>query len=277
MQPGGPAGAAVAGTLPAHCQEGQRLQSAMPTNADRFLDAFKAIEDHLRRTVRATERVDFVDLVADAAQENAAVRHVADRLFRYARLRNAIVHTANDRRRRAIAEPRKDVVEDIEAIRLVVTKPPLLVSVVGGEVTVCLPTDPIRRAAQKMADGDFSQLPVYGDGQVINLLTSEAIARWMTQQLTAGSPIDGETRVAEVVAAHPGQEYRVVDRTMTVTEALELFDEASQAGRILNALVVMRSARSRTVAGIATVADLPKLFASLQPRTTRHEPLTQTR
>ena len=249
----------------------------MPTNADRFLDAFKAIEDHLRRSVGGTDQVDFVDLVTLATQENAAVRDVADRLLRYARLRNAIVHNANDRRRRAIAEPRKDVVEDIEGIRLVVTKPPLLVSVLGVEVTVCLPTDPIRRAAQKMADGDFSQLPVYRDGQVIDLLTSEAIARWMTQRLTAGSPIDGESPVAEVVGADPNRGYRVVDRTITVTEALELFDEARAAGRILNALVVIRSARSRTVAGIATVADLPKLFASLRPRTARPEPVSQTR
>ncbi len=249
----------------------------MPTNADRFLDAFKAIEDQLRRTVGETERVEFVDLVALAAQANAAVRDVADQLRRYARLRNAIVHNANDRRRRAIAEPRKDVVEDIEWIRLMVTKPPLLVSFLGAVVTVCLPTDPIRRAAQKMADGDFSQLPVYGDGQVIDLLTSEAIARWMTQQLTAGSPIDGETPVAEVVGADPGRGYRVVDRTITVTDALELFDDARQDGRILNALVVMRTARSRTVSGIVTVADFPKLFASLRPRTARRQPVPQNR
>ena len=152
-----------------------------------------------------------------------------------------------------------------------------LVSVLGQQVTVCLPTDPIRKAAQKMADGDFSQLPVYDDGRVIDLLTSEAIARWMTQRLTAGSQIDGETPVAEVVGADPGRGCRVVDRTVTVTEALELFDEARHAGRILNALVVMRSPRSRTVAGIVTVADLPKLFASLRPRTARREPASQTR
>ena len=98
----------------------------MPTNADRFLDAFKAIEDHLQRIVGGTEQAAFVDLVTLATQGDAAVREVADRLRRYARLRNAIVHNANDSQRRAIAEPRKDVVEDIEWIRLVVTKPPLL-------------------------------------------------------------------------------------------------------------------------------------------------------
>jgi CBS domain-containing protein len=201
----------------------------MPTNADRFLDAFKAIEDQLRRTVGETKRVEFVDLVALAAQENAAVRDVADQLRRYARLRNAIVHNANDKRRRAIAEPRKDVVEDIEWIRLVVTKPPLLVSVLGAKVAVCLPTDPIRRAAQKMADGDFSQLPVYSDGQVIDLLTSEAIARWMTQQLTAGSPIDGETPVAEVVGADPGVCSDAVEVAWTIPHSRALLPSPFRA------------------------------------------------
>jgi len=173
----------------------------MPTNADRFLDSFKAIEDHLRQARGAADRTDFVELVAQAALDNPAVRAHQDRLTRYARLRNAIVHHASDSRRRAIAEPRRDVVEDIEAIRLAVTKPPLLTDVVGGKVTVCLPTDPILSAARKMAAGDFSQLPVYEDGRVVDVLTSEAVALWVTTRLAGGQSVNGDSPVSEVVVA----------------------------------------------------------------------------
>jgi predicted transcriptional regulator len=239
----------------------------MPTNADRFLDAFKAIEDHLRRKAGATERVDFTELVAQLAADDPSVRTYQEGLVQYARLRNAIVHHASDHRRRAIAEPRPDVVEDIEAIRLAVTRPPRLGDVVGGKVTVCLPGDPIRNTAKKMAEGDFSQLPVYQDGKVIDLLTSEAIAFWMARRLAAGQPVDGDTPVADVATADEDRLYRLVDRTTTVVEALEMFDEAqAKEGRMLQAIVVMRSAASRTVTGIATVSDMPKLLMSLRPR-----------
>lgn len=242
----------------------------MPTNADRFLDAFKAIEDHLRQKLGASGRVDITDLIAQAAVDDPAVRAHQDRLVRYAWLRNAIVHHANDRQRRAIAEPRRDVVDDIEAIRVAVTRPPRLGDVVGGRVTVCLPGDPIRTAAKKMADGDFSQLPVYQDGRVVDLLTSEAIALWMAQKLADGLPVDCDTPVADVVTADEDRLHQVVDRTTTVVEALEMFDEAqAEQGRMLQAIIVMRSAASRTVAGIATVAEVPKLMQSLRPRRPR--------
>lgn len=242
----------------------------MPTHADRFLDAFKAIEDHLRQRLGASGRVDITELIAQAAGDDPSVRAHQDRLVRYTWLRNAIVHHANDRQRRAIAEPRRDVVEDIEAICITVTRPPRLAAVVSGKVTVCLPTDPIGSAAHKMAQGDFSQLPVYQDGRVIDLLTSEAIAIWMARRLADGLPVDGDTPVAEVVTADADRLHQVVDgATATVAEALEMFDESqSNAGRILQAIVIMRSPASRSVAGIATVADIPKLLRSLRPRRT---------
>lgn len=242
----------------------------MPTNADRFLDAFKAIEDHLRRKAGATGRADFTELVAQHAADDPAVRAHQDHLVQYARLRNAIVHHASDRRRRAIAEPRTDIVKDIEAIRIAVTRPPRLGDVIGGMVTICLPADPIRSATHKMAEGDFSQLPVYENGKVVDLLTSEAIALWMARRLADGLPVDGDTSVADVVTADEDRLHRVVDRTTTVVEALEMFDQAQSAeGRILQAIVIMRSPASRTVAGIATVADVPKLLRSLRPRRAR--------
>jgi CBS domain-containing protein len=239
----------------------------MPTNADRFLDAFKAIEDHLRQDAGAAERTDLAELVAHAAAENPAVRAHQDRLTRYTRLRNAIVHHANDSHRRAIAEPRRDVVEEIEAIRFAITTPPSLADVVSRKVTVCLPDEPILSAAQKMAEGDFSQLPVYQGGRVTDLLTSEAIALWMVRRLTDGVAVDGETAVSDVVTADEDRLFRVVDRLTTVVEALEMFDQAQEEdGRLLQAIVIMRSAASRSVVGIATVADLPKLLQSLRPR-----------
>ena len=239
----------------------------MPTNADRFLDAFKAIEDHLTQAAGAAERTDFVELVAHAAADNPAVRAHQDRLTRYARLRNAIVHNANDSRRRAIAEPRRDVVEEIEAIRFAITTPPSLGDVVRRKVTVCLPNEPILSAARTMADGDFSQLPVYQNGLVTDLLTAEAIALWMAHRLTDGLPVDGETAVSTVVTADKDRLFHVVDRKATVIEALEMFDRAQEEeGRLLQAIVVMRSAASRSVVGIATVADLPALLRSLRPK-----------
>jgi len=45
-----------------------------------------------------------------------------------------------------------------------------------------------------------------------------------------------------------------------------MFEEAHEQGRILQAIIVMRTKESRSVAGIATVADVPALVRSLRPK-----------
>jgi hypothetical protein len=74
--------------------------------------------------------------------------------------------------------------------------------------------------AREVADGDFSQLPVFYDERVIDLLGAEAIALWATQQVRDGDLIDGEAPVSHVVTADVDHFHRVVNRATSGVDAL---------------------------------------------------------
>ena len=74
--------------------------------------------------------------------------------------------------------------------------------------------------AREMADGDFSQLPVYYDERVIDLLGAEAIALWATQQVRDGNLIEGDAPVSHVVIADVDLFHRVVNRATSGVDAL---------------------------------------------------------
>jgi hypothetical protein len=74
--------------------------------------------------------------------------------------------------------------------------------------------------AREMADGDFSQLLVYYDERVIDLLGAEPIALWATQQVRDGHLIDGDAPVSHVVTADVDHFHRVVNRATSGVDAL---------------------------------------------------------
>lgn len=86
------------------------------SRADRFLSAFRDVEDYLRDLVSADPRTGFDALLAAAIPMSAGVRRHQQRLRQYGWLRNAIVHSRYSRAK-PIADPREDVVADLEAIR----------------------------------------------------------------------------------------------------------------------------------------------------------------
>jgi predicted transcriptional regulator len=48
--------------------------------------------------------------------------------------------------------------------------------------------------AKEMAEGDFSQVPVYKDDRLIGLLTAETIARWFANRIESeGGILDEDT------------------------------------------------------------------------------------
>ena len=190
---------------------------------------------------------------------------MAHELRRYAMLRNAISHEAR-RGGVPIADPRQDVVDQIVRLRDMLLTAPRLVDLVPRGVTVATPSLPIGVAAKRMFDGDFSQLPVVGmpEGFEPAVLTSYAIARWVTRGLLEEGGVSLEVAVEEVMEFDLDRHLELVDRTETVLDAIARFDRYAREGRILQALVVKAEPGGRLVA-IATISDLPALLAAVKP------------
>jgi predicted transcriptional regulator len=231
----------------------------MDDASSRFLDAFTAIERHLRYLVQADRHTPFSVLVARAAAKDAAVRRLKEALTELADLRNLVVHTYS--RRAPLASPSGHAVERIEAIRGELLSPPRVFPAFAKAVAVCGPDEPVGAAVAKMHQGSFSQIPVYQGGQLVGLLTSETVARWLASRLAGGVGLLEEEPVAKVLGHQEGgREHQVLSHAATVFDVLEAFEECYRSGRVLDALLLTPAgSKAELPTGIITVADVPEL------------------
>src|ERR1700687_1562633 len=97
----------------------------MASNGDRFEGAYNKIDALLRKKIGGTQILSFSSVVNEAARKDATVHLYKDDLLEYGDLRNAIVH---DRGKSAVllADPREDVVIEIEKILKSLSHPRLL-------------------------------------------------------------------------------------------------------------------------------------------------------
>ena len=102
------------------------------SRADRFIAAFNGIEQTLREELGVPPGVYFTEVVKKARRTHIITEDIAESLFAYARLRNAISH---DRYKNGepIADPRPDVVAEIEGIRTIVTADTRVVQFCGSK------------------------------------------------------------------------------------------------------------------------------------------------
>lgn len=232
-------------------------------NATRFVDAFHAIEQNLRRRTNAGPDVRFYRLVDLSAAKDALVaRHQVD-LKEWADLRNAIVH---EKTRRHIARPFAGTVREIERIEGLLRTPPLLRQVLGRQqVRVADSRDPVGEALKVMYDHRFSQMPVYSGNRLTGLLTTETFARFVAATAGESAAPTLATPIAQVLPYEEDpRHYEVVPRSATTTETLALFDAYEADGKYLDAIIVTRTGRrTERPMGIVTVFDVPKLQASL--------------
>lgn len=232
----------------------------------RYLDAFAAIERRLRRIVEDDRRLSFYQLVDAAATRAAPIRHYAIDLKEYADLRNAIVHERGGGR--VIAEPYEDTVRAIESIQAVIENPPLVLDIVKRrEVVTATSSEPIGTTAKRMLAGSFSQVPIYDDGRFEGLLTAESIARWLATRLEGGVGLVEEEPVRVVLGyAEFDDNYRLVPRSVTVFDAIDVFTALALQGRPLDAVIVTQHGkREERPLTIATPYDMPLLIGAARP------------
>lgn len=229
-----------------------------------FLDAFTAIERHLRRLLDADRHMTFNEMVEKAARADKGVRRLRSPLRDFGELRNFVVHEY--RRDQPTASPSAHAVERLRAICDELLSPTKLVDLFRHPVETCTPADLIGAAARKMHDGSFSQLPVYEGDRLVGLLTAETVARWLASRLAGGLGLLEEEAVAVVMRHEEGTHSHVVmGREATVEDALTAFDDHLRSGKALDAIILTHSGGpAERPLGIVTVSDMPRLLGAVR-------------
>jgi predicted transcriptional regulator len=232
------------------------------TRADRFLASYRKLENDLLDDIRETYRP-FKNLVEQS--ERPAVQSYENQLKQYGKLRNSIVHHEHEDEQ-PIADPREDVVQEFQRIVEQITDPPGL-QPFCHEVYTTSPSSGIGGVVEQMESEDFSQMPVVDDGEVIAVLTSNTIARWVGAELHQG----GEGLLvtdASVENALPYTErndnYTFLHRSANLYEAHAHFQIEDNPRELPDAVLITHDGKaSQSLLGIITPYDLADLVRRL--------------
>ncbi|HMO11012.1 MAG TPA: hypothetical protein PKB06_05810 [Actinotalea sp.] len=156
-----------------------------------------------------------------------------------------------------IATPLAATVAAIERLRDEIVSPKPALSFAARTVMTATPVAPLAEVLAQMAVADISQVPVaHPDGRV-DLLTTNAIARWVADHLEPdGSVLIQASRTSDALRYSEGHErVKLVKRTATVAAVLDLLTRTDPPTAVLI-----------TEAGRGTAQPLGILWASGHPK-----------
>lgn len=232
------------------------------SNAVDFVSAYNTIDSRLRAIYRGKGNLQFSDLVRRCAEFNNTVRKYEDDLLLCAKLRNVIVHES--KRDRIIAEPCAEITGLICHIAELLSRPPKLSVLKQKKVTGIDGDATLAEALMRIAETNYSNLPVYRGNRVVGILNNRRIVRVMGQALERGEDLDKflSTRCEAVLHEEDmNRFYRILSANDTVQEAIDAFED----NRKLLAVVVTQSGSvGDPIVNLLTSADLPMLIRILE-------------
>lgn len=238
------------------------------SNAERFLNAYSAIEHEMERILDLKEHRRFFELVDRSARVNPVIERYRFDLKEYSELRNAIVHDRAGGE--IIAEPVEKVVNNIERIAALLLEPPKVAPLFLKEVLTLSVSHPVSRAIRDLSRMSYTQAPLFDDDLMVGLITSNMIVKWMGIRLAEDS-IDLENTTLKDVLEIAGHEDSYV--TVSVNKSLfaipDLFYHWQQEGRKLEAVLITQNGNlSEPIKGIITNRDLPIVHRELEQNST---------
>jgi len=231
--------------------------------SEQFLDTYALLEKHLRAEAKLDRCASFYQLVDRAAGAKSSVRRFKDDLKEYADLRNAIVHERSDGH--VIAEPHERAVQGIARILEALTRPPKVIPMFQRRVVGRSLQDTIGSAVTDMRGGDFSQLPILNGENVVALLTSETVVRWLAAEVSNEIVSLWETKIEDVLPhVEDPDHYCLVAKTASLHDVVSSFEEFTSKGKDLAAVLVTEGGKpNQKLMGIVTVFDLPAILGAL--------------
>ena len=174
--------------------ETDRDNQALSTDpATRYMAAFNEIEQWLRKAMNGKTSDSFSYLAHQAEKQGIVSGKEGNLLEAAGGLRNAIAHGAY-RNGEPVADPREDIISDLEKLGARLANPPLAMQVLTGHQVVKFQVnDPITKVLDKLASSSISQFPIYDGNRFTGTLTSDAMAHWVAADMGDNGTIDATT------------------------------------------------------------------------------------
>lgn len=196
------------------------------SNAVRFINAYNEIEKSLKAQNNLKSSLSYTETIRMSARNNSIVRKYEDDLIDYGRLRNAIVHSANENS--VIAEPHDDVVADYEKYMGLICTPPLALNSIGVTDVKCVTDEtPLKDVLIGMYKSDISNYPVYNrQGMLVGVANANKLSRFVGQKLYNKETDFYNTPIGDIVKISAQDNfYAIVDNKVTIDKVLNMFAE----------------------------------------------------
>ena len=216
------------------------------SNAVDFISAYNTIDSRLRAIYRGKGNLQFSE----------------EDLLLCARLRNVIVHES--KKNKIIAEPCSEITKLICHVADLLSSPPKLSALKDKNVTGIDADATLADAFVRIAQTNYSNLPVYRGGRMLGVLNNRRVVRVVGQALERGENVDDflQTPCADVMHEDDMfRFYKVLGKENTVQEAIDAFEENR---KLLAVLVTPSGYVGDKIVNLLTSADIPQLIRMLE-------------
>ena len=214
------------------------------SNAVEFISAYNTIDSRLRAIYRGKGNLQFSDLVRRCAEFNKTVHE--------------------SKKDRIIAEPCDDLTRLICHVAELLSSPPKLSALKDKNVTGIDADATLADALVRIAQTNYSNLPVYREGCMLGILNNRRVVRVVGQALERGEDIDEFLKTLCVDVLHEEDMfrfYKVLGKENTVQEAIDAFEENR---KLLAVLVTASGYVGDKIVNLLTSADIPLLIRMLE-------------
>ena len=234
------------------------------SNAERFLNAYTKIENHLKSTYDFDSGDSFSYMLKNAARKNPAIRSYQDELRQYHELRNAIVHNRPDGK--PIADPYNETVKNFERITELILDPPIVYPEFQSDVTTLPISTSVTEAVSLMHEHSYSQVPILDENSnFVDLLTANTVTRWLGANIDNGMAILEEKTVSDALDYKENMEsFCFISRETNLAKVLSIFDDNRDRKEVINAILITQNGKeTEKLLGIITHYDLPEIYSRL--------------
>jgi predicted transcriptional regulator len=223
-------------------------------HSERFEVAFNRIHEVLKKLVRGHSD-QFVKLLNTGAKKHQMIETYQDDLQQYAKLRNAMVHDKTEIGY-YIAEPHSKIVDRIEKIAEVFTKPKYALKISSKPTTYDY-NDSIQEVIQGIKEFGYSQYPIYKDGECIGLLNAGTIVNWMAENVVNSIVDLSDIKVSDIFRIKEKHPIAFAPKSIDIFQVEDIYEEAHKEKQDLEVVIITENGKNtETPLGIVTAWDL---------------------
>ena len=229
------------------------------SRAKRFINCYNTIDQALRIQGDMSKSISYTEAVRKSARTNGIVKKYEDDLVDYGRLRNAIVHSADNTQ--IIAEPNQSTVEHFEKICDLICSPPLAVDTICNKNFASLNYNLLLKdVIEYMYQSGFSSIPIYKNDMLIGVANATKITRLLGKKIYQKVDVDNYISKTTIEIALKDlvedNYYTIANENTTLDKILSLFSENR---KLLLIVITKTGSLLEKPIGIVTAGDIMEI------------------